>query len=78
MQFLGSSKPQPVKASDSDRHSTRHTLLSLYSNAPSEDISLDEFERLALERLRGTFFTLDVHFVSMKHLLSLLHSSEGY
>ena len=53
MQFLGSSKPQLVKANDGDRHSTRHTLLSLYSNAPSEDITLDEFERLALERLRG-------------------------
>lgn len=34
-------------------HATRHTLLSMYATPPAEDISMDEFERLALERLRG-------------------------
>lgn len=34
---------------------TRNTLLSLYGSLPSEDISIEEFERLALERLRGEF-----------------------
>ena len=55
MQFLGSTKPQNLlKPNDGDRHATRHTLLSMYASSPAEDITLDEFERLALERLRGT------------------------
>ena len=35
------------------KHSDAHTLLSMYASPPREEISLDEFERLALERLRG-------------------------
>lgn len=35
------------------KHSTKHTLLSLYAEAPAGDITLEEFEKLALDRLRG-------------------------
>ncbi len=33
--------------------SARHTLLSLYEHRPQGDITLEEFESLALDRLRG-------------------------
>eukprot|EP00983_Pelagomonas_calceolata_P111428 1159780-Pelagomonas_calceolata.AAC.5 len=34
-------------------HSNRHTLLTLYEERPQGDITLEEFESLALDRLRG-------------------------
>ncbi len=54
MEFISHTKAQANKAGSEDgNHSNAHTLLSMYSNAPSEQVTLDEFERLALERLRG-------------------------
>ncbi len=44
---LGSMRRQPGE------HSTRHTLLSLYTELPAGNISIEEFEALALDRLRG-------------------------
>jgi hypothetical protein len=35
------------------RHSGRHLALSMYSDPPSGNISIEEFEGLALDRLRG-------------------------
>ncbi|KAJ9512891.1 hypothetical protein QJQ45_029132 [Haematococcus lacustris] len=39
--------------SKAGQHSTRHTTLSMYSELPVGDISLEDFEQLALDRLRG-------------------------
>ncbi|KAG1675409.1 hypothetical protein FOA52_012328 [Chlamydomonas sp. UWO 241] len=55
MQFqktLSSVVAAKAEAVAAGEHATRHTLLSMYAASPIEDISLDEFERLALERLR--------------------------
>ncbi|KAL6758289.1 eukaryotic and archaeal DNA primase, large subunit-domain-containing protein [Haematococcus lacustris] len=38
--------------SKAGQHSTRHTTLSMYSELPVGDISLEDFEQLALDRLR--------------------------
>ena len=53
MQFLGTAPKPSITTGQGNEHSTRHTILSLYAELPSEDITLEEFERLALERLRG-------------------------
>lgn len=34
-------------------HASAHELLSMYRDPPREEIAIDKFERLALERLRG-------------------------
>lgn len=34
-------------------NSTKHKLLTMYSELPRGDITLEEFEKLALDRLRG-------------------------
>eukprot|EP00955_Chlamydomonas_euryale_P108340 365842-Chlamydomonas_euryale.AAC.8 len=49
----GSDGDASAASAGGGEHATRHTLLSMYAQPPCEDISLDEFERLALERLRG-------------------------
>mmetsp|Transcript_3120 Transcript_3120/g.6789 ORF Transcript_3120/g.6789 Transcript_3120/m.6789 type:complete len:550 (+) Transcript_3120:140-1789(+) len=50
MQFLGAPpEPAPINLG---RNATKHTLLSLYTDTPTEDIALDDFERYALDRLR--------------------------
>ena len=36
-----------------DRSTTNYKRLSLYAEAPREDVSLEDFERLAVDRLRG-------------------------
>ena len=55
MQVISRTKPQPFAGplSGEGDAATRNTLLSLYGNLPSVDISIEEFERIALERLRG-------------------------
>lgn len=55
---LAAAKAVAVAAGE---NATRHTLLSMYSDSPREDISLDEFERLALERLRGAHVLHGTH-----------------
>eukprot|EP00798_Chlamydomonas_sp_ICE-L_P028042 gene28042-31144_t len=56
MQFLGSTDarvgPRSTVKKEEGEHSTRRNLVTLYTELPSEDITLDEFERLALDRLR--------------------------
>ena len=53
----------------------------MYANSPAEDITLDEFERLALERLRGDLVSCtpsSLHGVQAcisSHLLTLFHAS---
>ena len=54
MQVVSRAKPVIVAPlSGEGDAATRNTLLSLYGSLPYEDISIEEFERLALERLRG-------------------------
>lgn len=43
----------PGSARDGGLHTNKHTLLSLYTELPTGDIPLEEFEKLALDRLRG-------------------------
>jgi len=47
------STPGTGLTSRAGEHSTRHTLLSMYAARPEGDITLEEFESLALDRLRG-------------------------
>ncbi len=64
MQFVGAARTPAVPGAGSrlglagtplvdGEHATRALILSMYTDYPSEDITLEEFERLALERLRG-------------------------
>lgn len=53
MQFLATAKPLAQAKTPAGQNATRHTILNLYTELPSGDITLEEFERLALERLKG-------------------------
>ncbi len=54
MQAVGAglrpNRPQPEPRGE---NTTRHETLSLYVEYPSEGITIEEFDRLGLERLRG-------------------------
>ena len=56
MEFLENKTPSartPAGTITKGESSTKHTLLSLYEKRPQGDITLEEFESLALSRLRG-------------------------
>jgi hypothetical protein len=48
------SAPGTTHGRPKGEYTTRHTLLSMYGELPQGDITLEDFESLALDRLRGS------------------------
>ncbi|GAX81494.1 hypothetical protein CEUSTIGMA_g8923.t1 [Chlamydomonas eustigma] len=52
MNFLGNKPAAPEESRAGRKHADEHRIVRLYKDHPTCDISIDEFERLALQRLR--------------------------
>lgn len=78
MLFSGFRRKKHLQVGDvPEELGNRRTLLNFYRNAPTEDISLQEFEDLAVERLKGKCRSdgCDRNYINVSTLVVILFSS---